>query len=137
MDYYFMEEDGSRFKVSYIFQPYFYILVKRELMHEVIQFLTKKYAGILAHIDIVTKEDLDLPNHLIGLKQKYIKLQFCNQNDLIKVRKDLLKIAMKNKEKQNDNLYYTEMLTSSLIKDGHVAQMQANTNQMDNILDIR
>ena len=31
------------------------------------------------------KEDLDLPNHLIGLQQIYIKLSFLTTGDLLKV----------------------------------------------------
>lgn len=55
-----MEEDGSRFKVSYPFMPYFYILTKKELIQEATQFLTKKYSGIIAKSETVVKEDLDL-----------------------------------------------------------------------------
>ena len=33
----------------------------------------------------VYKEDLDLKNHLVGLKQLYIKLEFLTVNDLTKV----------------------------------------------------
>lgn len=57
-----MEEDSTRFKVSYPFMPYFYILTKRELLLEVSQFLTKKYSGTIGKIEVVTKEDLDLVN---------------------------------------------------------------------------
>lgn len=60
VDYYFMQEDGTRFKVSYPFKPYFYILTRRELLQEVSQYLTKKYSGVIGKIEIATKEDLDL-----------------------------------------------------------------------------
>lgn len=60
MDYYFIEMDGSRFKVSLMFQPYFLIMSRKECEQEVIQYLTKKYAGTIHKIDIVEKEDLDL-----------------------------------------------------------------------------
>lgn len=55
-----MEEDGTRFKVSYPFMPYFYVLTRRELMQEVTEFLTKKYSGLISRVEVVTKEDLDL-----------------------------------------------------------------------------
>ncbi|CAG9813248.1 unnamed protein product [Phaedon cochleariae] len=139
VDFYFMEEDGTRFKVAYPFMPYFYILTKRELLQEVIEFLSKKYTGSIAHIEMVIKEDLDLPNHLIGLKQKYIKLSFMNQTDLIKVRKEILKVVRKNRQKVDANSYYTEMLTNSLTISandvGH--HSKRNTDQMENIMDIR
>ncbi|XP_023014693.2 DNA polymerase epsilon catalytic subunit 1 [Leptinotarsa decemlineata] len=139
VDYYFMEEDGTRFKIAYPFMPYFYVLTKRELLQEVMQFLSKKYAGTIAEMEIITKEDLDLPNHLIGLKQKYIKLSFFNQTDMIKVRKEILKVVRKNRLKQNDNAYYTEMLTSTLGNNTNEVSHfnKGNTDQMENIMDIR
>ncbi|CAH0549983.1 unnamed protein product [Brassicogethes aeneus] len=136
VDFYFMEEDGTRFKVSYPFMPYFYVLTKRELIQEVTQFLSKKFSGTIGKIETVTKEDLDLPNHLIGLKQKYIKLSFYNQTDLIKVRKDILKVVRKNKEKINENTYYTEMLTSTLTNNAATVH-KGTSDQMENIMDIR
>jgi len=58
-----MEEDGTRFKVSYPFEPYFYILVQRELVEEVKQYLLKKYGGTIGKIETVLKIDLDLVSH--------------------------------------------------------------------------
>ncbi|KAG5892154.1 hypothetical protein JTB14_026392 [Gonioctena quinquepunctata] len=138
VDYYFMEEDGTRFKVSYPFMPYFYVLTKRELLQEVMQFLSKKYTGSIAKMEMSTKEDLDLPNHLIGLKQRYIKLSFFNQTDLKKVRKEILKVVRKNRLKRNDNTYYTEMLTNTLAHNiDDIGHSKGNADQMENIMDIR
>ncbi|KAJ8941928.1 hypothetical protein NQ318_013261 [Aromia moschata] len=138
IDYYFMEEDGSRFKITYTFMPYFYILIKRELIQEVTEYLVKNYSGTIVKTETVSKEDLDLPNHLIGLKQKYIKLSFVNQTDLIKVRKDILKAVRKNREREDSNSYYTEMLTNTLTNNVDSVQINKGRSfQMDNILDIR
>lgn len=60
VDYYFMEEDGTRFKISYPFKPYFYILTKKEYMQEVTKFLEKKFSGTVGKVENVVKEDLDL-----------------------------------------------------------------------------
>lgn len=60
MDYYFIEMDGARFKISLPFQPYFFIAARKDCEQEVILFLTKKYAGSIAKIETVQKEDLDL-----------------------------------------------------------------------------
>ena len=60
VDYYFIEEDGSRFKVSLPYRPYFHILVRKENIQEVSQFLTKKFSGSVLYVDVVTKDDLDL-----------------------------------------------------------------------------
>lgn len=59
VDYYFMEEDGKRFKVSHPFKPYFYVLVHKSLLQEVMQFFTKKFSNSVAKIEEVVKEDLD------------------------------------------------------------------------------
>lgn len=63
-----MEEDGTRFKVSYPFMPYFYVLTKRELIQEVTQFLGKKFSGTIGKIETVTKEDLDLVSNISFIK---------------------------------------------------------------------
>lgn len=59
-----MEEDGTRFKVSYPFMPYFYVLTQRELLQEVIEFLSKKYAGTIINAEVIAKEDLDLVSQI-------------------------------------------------------------------------
>jgi DNA polymerase epsilon subunit 1 len=60
VDYYFIQEDGSRFKVSMPFQPYFLILTKKDTTQEVSVFLSKKFSGTLLSAVTVIKEDLDL-----------------------------------------------------------------------------
>ena len=60
MDFYFIEEDGGRFKATLPYQPYFYIATKKSTEREVSSFLSKKLSGRLAGIDMVDKEDLDL-----------------------------------------------------------------------------
>ncbi len=60
VDYYFIQEDGDRFKVSLPFKPYFYVATKKDCEREVASFLTKKYAGKIATVETVAKEDLDL-----------------------------------------------------------------------------
>lgn len=60
VDYYFIEEDGTRFKISLPFKPYFYILCRKDTLQEVSTLLHKKYPGFLSKIEPVTKEDLDL-----------------------------------------------------------------------------
>ncbi|KAF5297091.1 hypothetical protein FQA39_LY02671 [Lamprigera yunnana] len=137
VDYYFMEEDGTRFKISYPFRPYFYILTQRELLYEVSQYLLKKYAGTIETIEEVVKEDLDLPNHLKGLKQRYLKLSFANQTDCIKIRKDLLGVVQKNRKRKNFNSYYTELLTETLVTNSESLHINVNTDHLENILDIR
>ncbi|XP_026333322.1 DNA polymerase epsilon catalytic subunit A [Hyposmocoma kahamanoa] len=137
MDYYFIEMDGTRFKVSLSFQPYFLILARKECEQEVIQYLSKKFAGTLHKIDIIEKEDLDLLNHLSGLKQRYIKLSFMSQNEMMKVRREILTAVNKNKEREKKDAIYAEMLTNALTSAAAIEHAKKTTDHMENILDIR
>lgn len=48
VDYYFVKEDGKRFKVYLPFLPYFYIKCKSDdLIQETTAFLSKKYGGLI------------------------------------------------------------------------------------------
>ena len=60
VDYYFLEEDCSRFKISYPYNPYLYILCKKDTYEEVTTGLNKKYPDFIFKIETVYKEDLDL-----------------------------------------------------------------------------
>jgi DNA polymerase epsilon subunit 1 len=60
MDYYFIEEDGTRFKVTLPFQPYFLVLADRDKIDGVGTYLTKRFTGQIASVEKIVKEDLDL-----------------------------------------------------------------------------
>ncbi len=60
VDFYFVEDTGGHFKVSYPYQPYFYIHTSDGAQREVSSFLSRKFTGRLAGIDMVEKENLDL-----------------------------------------------------------------------------
>ncbi|XP_047033802.1 DNA polymerase epsilon catalytic subunit 1 [Helicoverpa zea] len=137
MDYYFIEMDGSRFKVSLTFQPYFLILARKECEQEVIQFLSKRFAGTIHKINVIEKEDLDLLNHLSGIKQRYIKLSFMSQNEMMKVRREILTAVNKNKEREKKDQIYAEMLTNALTSAAAIEHAKKTTDHMENILDIR
>lgn len=85
VDYYLIEEDGTRFKVTLPFRPYFYVRAASGSEQEVCQYLAKKFANRIAQAEVIQKEDLDLPNHLIGIKAPFIKLSFLSVEDLQKV----------------------------------------------------
>ncbi|RLV97718.1 hypothetical protein DV515_00011497 [Chloebia gouldiae] len=122
VDYYFIQEDGSRFKVALPYKPYFYIATQKGCEREVSSFLSKKFQGKIAKLETVPKEDLDLPNHLVGLKRNYIKLSFNTVEDLVKVRKEISPAVRKNREQDQAN------------EEGASKKI---ANQMDNIVDMR
>ncbi|XP_065643489.1 DNA polymerase epsilon catalytic subunit A isoform X2 [Hydra vulgaris] len=134
VDYYFIQDDGNRFKVSLPFNPYFYIAAKEGTERELATYLNKKYAGLIASIETVEKEDLDLLNHLTGLKKSYIKLSFYNEKEQMKLRKEIQPLIKKNKEREKAYSTYT-MVTGNT--DSNNDGTSSKTNLMDNILDIR
>uniref|UniRef100_A0A669BHH7 DNA polymerase epsilon catalytic subunit n=1 Tax=Oreochromis niloticus TaxID=8128 RepID=A0A669BHH7_ORENI len=142
VDYYFIQEDGSRFKVSLPFKPYFYIATKKNCEREVISYLSKKFQGKVAKLEILPKEDLDLPNHLVGLKRNYIKLAFNTVDDLVKVKREIAPAVRKNREREQSNDAYTSMLSSAL-SGGNVTSVDEDgmsksiSDQLDNIVDMR
>lgn len=129
--------DGTRFKISVVYLPYFLVVPKKGDALEVARYITKKYSGFINKMDIIEKEDLDLPNHLTGLKLTVIKLTFLNNNALAKVRKELAAAVKKNKEKEKDNNLYIHMLSRSLTNEANPRKLQNNDNLLEKIDDIK
>ncbi|XP_066459860.1 DNA polymerase epsilon catalytic subunit A [Eleutherodactylus coqui] len=141
VDYYFIQEDGSRFKVAQPYKPYFYVATKKGCEREVSSFLSKKFQGKIAKLETIPKEDLDLPNHLVGLKRSYIKLAFHSVDDLIKVRKEISPAVRKNKERDHASDTYTAMLSSALTGSNLATEEEGPSkkisDQLENIIDMR
>ncbi|KAH0625488.1 hypothetical protein JD844_015027, partial [Phrynosoma platyrhinos] len=155
VDYYFIQEDGNRFKVSTCCkrrglrqrESSQRVLLKepvgnlKELLNEVSSFLSKKFQGKIAKLETVPKEDLDLPNHLVGLKRNYIKLSFNTVDDLVKVRKEITPSVKKNRERNQSVDAYTTMLASALAGSSLTSKEEdpskKTADQMDNIVDMR
>ncbi|XP_055381319.1 DNA polymerase epsilon catalytic subunit 1 isoform X2 [Condylostylus longicornis] len=138
LDLFFMQMDGSRFKASVLFQPYLLLRVKDSVSLEVARFLHRKYSGLISNLEHIMKEDLDLPNHLTGIKQCYLKLSFLNQTSMQKVRRELLAFVRKNTEREKANTFYMQMLSHSLSSavEGSSSSL-LNIDYMEAILDIR
>ncbi|VDM60133.1 unnamed protein product [Angiostrongylus costaricensis] len=134
VDFYFIEDGGKRFKVSYPFRPYFYICATDGNEHQVTSFLSKKYGFLTS--DIVEKEDLDLKNHLSGLKRTYIKLSFPSTSELGKVKRDILPNVRKNKERIKRESQYCSYL-ARLVNMGESSYDVQDDDVMSNIIDIR
>lgn len=52
-------------------------------------------------------------NHLSGLRQKFIKLSFWNTTDLVKVKKELMPIVRRNRERNKHANPLTDMQLNS------------------------
>ncbi|XP_015122503.1 DNA polymerase epsilon catalytic subunit A isoform X1 [Diachasma alloeum] len=137
VDYYFLEEDCTRFKVSLPYHPYFYIKCRKDTEQEVSNFLLKKYNGVISKVETIKKEDLDLPNHLSGLLQKYLKLSFANLIDMQKVRQDIRRAVKTNSERDKGHSYYSDLWATSEHLETDTSTKKNIIDHMDNIIDIR
>ena len=109
VDFYFLEEDGGSFKATVEHDPYFLIAVKMGHETEVEEWCMRMFEGLLKKIKRVEKEDLQMPNHLLGYRRPFLVLSFPNVSALLEVRKTLLPLAEKNKKNLSAMDAYTEM----------------------------
>ncbi|OJJ60688.1 hypothetical protein ASPSYDRAFT_173502 [Aspergillus sydowii CBS 593.65] len=143
VDYYFLEDDGGSFKATVEYDPYFLIAVKSGHEAEVEEWCRRMFEGLIKKIKRLEKEDLKLPNHLLGHQRPFLQLEFANVSHLLEVRKTLLPLAEKNKKNVNMMDTYVEISNANsgfdlfddeLIND---ARPNGNTNASDFIIDIR
>ena len=126
--------NASRFKISVIYQPYFLVLPQQDQIHEVMTFLQRKFGGQASKIEVVEKDDLDMPNHIVGLKHSMIKMSFPNTNVMTKVRLEVNRAVRKNKEREKSNTFYMKLLSATLAGSSNIDQ---NLDYLDFIMDIR
>lgn len=99
VDLFFIEEDGATFKATLEYEPYFLVAVKRGYEAEVEEWLKRVPGdGVVKSVRKVEKEDLSMPNHLLGYRRTFLELRFRNVADLMKARSDVMPIAEKNKK---------------------------------------
>ncbi|KAL5483454.1 POL2 [Sanghuangporus weigelae] len=113
VDFYFIENDGSMFKTTFQYEPYFCISCKSGTETVVEEWLNKKYEGLICRIVRERKEDLKLPNHLMGHRRLYLQLCFRNVSDLLAVRREIVPLAMENGAKLNAVDAYAEVVNMS------------------------
>lgn len=109
MDYYFLEDGGGSFKATVEYDPYFLIAVKKGRETEVEDWCRRTFEGLIKKVLRVEKEDLKLPNHLLGYKRTFLQLNFASVSHLLEVRKTLLPLAEKNKKNVNVMDTYMEI----------------------------
>lgn len=112
LDCYFIEEDGSTFKATVEFDPYFHIAVKKGHESEVEEWVKRVAGGgVVKSVKRVEKDDLNMPNHLMGYRRTFLELKFVNVQDLMSARRDIMPIAEKNKKNMNAMDAYAEVAT--------------------------
>lgn len=113
VDYYFIQEDGGTFKASVEYDPYFLLAVKKGKEAEVEEWVKRGFEGLVKGVERVEKEDLKMPNHLLGYRRTFLKLAFANVNDLLAVRKAVMPIAEKNKKNMSAMDTYAEVASAN------------------------
>ena len=109
VDYYFLEEDGGTFKATVEYDPYFLIAVRKGKEADVEEWCRRKFEGLVKSLKRVEKEDLQMPNHLLGYRRRFLQLAFENVSDLLSVRKVIMPIAEKNRSGMNAMDTYAEV----------------------------
>lgn len=109
VDYYFLEDDGGSFKATVEYDPYFLIAVKKGREAEVEEWCRRKFEGLVKGLKRIEKEDLQMPNHLLGYRRVFLQLSFGNVGDLLGVRKVLMPIAEKSRKNMTAMDTYAEV----------------------------
>ncbi|KAK6349869.1 DNA polymerase epsilon catalytic subunit [Orbilia brochopaga] len=143
VDFYFIDDDGGSFKATLLYDPYFLIACKGGFEIEVEEWIRRKFEGLVKSTSRLTKEDLQMPNHLLGYKRTFIKIAFNNVPDLLAVRKVLMPIAEDNRKKVDAIDTYAEVTDSRAefdLFDDQIDAQRINTavvDASDFIIDIR
>ncbi|KAF0685422.1 Aste57867_22688 [Aphanomyces stellatus] len=98
VELYFLAQDGSAFKTTLIHAPYFYVAATPKRLQEALGYCQKTLEGTLLSSSVVSKEDLDLPNHLSGIQAQYIQLVFRTVSDLVEAKQKIYPSIAKNKQ---------------------------------------
>lgn len=82
-----------------------------------------------------------MPNHLMGYRRTFIKLEFDNVSELLNVRKILMPLAEKNKKNVNAMDAYAEVVSANanfdFLDDGADRKPTAQVDASEYIIDIR
>ncbi|ANZ74792.1 BA75_01783T0 [Komagataella pastoris] len=134
VDYYFLDEEGGGFKVTKQYDPYFFVICKKSHESEVEEYLRKQLEGLLKKASRVEKEDLSLPNHLIGLKRTLIQLSFHNISNLLEARRIIAPIVKQNQLFKEQRDVYNSDLNYNLLNEEE--DLDFNTDSKSKPLDI-
>ncbi|KAI0015820.1 DNA polymerase family B [Xylariomycetidae sp. FL0641] len=145
LDCYFIEEDGQTFKATIEYEPYFLIAVRKGRESEVEEWVKRvPGGGVVRSVRRLEKEDLNMPNHLLGYRRTFLELRFGNVQDLMAARKEIMPLAEKNKKAMGTVDVYAEVASEQvgfdLFDDSRDDDRRLNTtfsDASDYIVDIR
>ncbi|RYP81001.1 hypothetical protein DL769_002181 [Monosporascus sp. CRB-8-3] len=145
LDCYFIEEDGQTFKATVEYEPYFLVAVRRGHEVEVEEWCKRvPGGGAVRAVRRIEKDDLSMPNHLLGYRRTFLELRFINVQDLLAVRRDIMPLAEKNRKAMGTVDVYAEFAAGQagfdLFDDSRDDDRRLNTSfadASDYIVDIR
>ncbi len=105
------DADATTFKATLEYEPYFLIAVRKGHEAEVEEWCKRVPGGggLVKRVRRVDKEDLQMPNHLLGYRRTFLELRFANVQNLMAVRRDITPIAEANKKGMDAMDTYAEM----------------------------
>ncbi|TLS27690.1 hypothetical protein PpBr36_04311 [Pyricularia pennisetigena] len=114
LDCYFIEEDGGTFKATVQYDPYFLVAVRKGHEGEVEEWCKRvPGGGVVKKVRRIEKEDLKMPNHLLGYRRTFLELSFANVQNLMAARKDIMPIAERNKKNMDAMDTYAEVAATN------------------------
>ncbi|RDA92716.1 hypothetical protein CP533_1400 [Ophiocordyceps camponoti-saundersi (nom. inval.)] len=114
LDCYFIEADGSTFKATIEYEPYFLIAAKKGRESEVEEWVKRvPGGGVVKTIRRVERDDLKMPNHLLGHRRTFLELRFANVSDLMAAKRDIMPVAEKNKKNMDAMDTYAEVVMAN------------------------
>jgi DNA polymerase epsilon subunit 1 len=126
VDFYFIDEFSDSFKVTVQYQPYMLVGCKPGTETHVEEWLLRRFEGLLVSCARQKKEDLKLPNHLVGHQRTYVKLSFHNVHDLLTVRREVLPLAQRAQKRRDAVDTYADVLA-----EGAAAQMELEVEDVE------
>ncbi|CAK7270043.1 DNA polymerase epsilon catalytic subunit [Sporothrix epigloea] len=94
------DADATTFKATIEYEPYFLVAVRKGHETEVEEWCKRVPGGggLVKRVRRIDKEDLQMPNHLLGYRRTFLELRFDNVQNLMAVRRDIMPIAEANKK---------------------------------------
>lgn len=109
VDCYFIGDGTKTFKACVEYEPYFLVAVKPGYEGVVEEWLKRICGGgVVKSVKKILKDDLSLPNHLLGLKRTLLELRFLNVDDLLAARREIKPVAERNNKGQSAKDAYAE-----------------------------
>ncbi|KAK9328195.1 hypothetical protein V1520DRAFT_346727 [Lipomyces starkeyi] len=134
--YYFLGEDGENFKATLKYDPYFLIGCKGGLEAEVEEYIRRKYEGLVKNTSRIVKDDLDMPNHIVGYKKPFIQVSFANVSNLLAVRREIMPLAEKNKKMLDALDVYAEVATAGMDLNNDFTDISTQNNKSTREVDV-